>query len=296
MPKFSVKIRAFLTGLLVVAALASCGSAALAAQTQFQLRINPAPPSGGGGGGGGGFYYNNTVSFFFIAFPSGTVTLLKDGQVANTVGADSNGRAQMTLTGLTQGTYQFSAYGTDVQGRQSSPVVLTLAVTGGTAASVSDIFLPPIIALGTTELTSGSLLNVTGTTAPHAFVTISTGEKVVTALAVADGSGSYSARLDTSVFPGGSYSVKAMAALGDNLPSSSYGYPISFSIGPAAVPTPKCGKTPTDLNGDGKVNLVDFSILAYWYKRPTPPPCFDLQVNGKIDLVDFSIMAYHWTG
>ena len=56
-----------------------------------------------------------------------------------------------------------------------------------------------------------------------------------------------------------------------------------------------------DLNGDCRVNLVDFSIAAYWYTR-TLSSDFALkeqeQLNGdsKISLIDFSIMAYYWTG
>jgi hypothetical protein len=44
------------------------------------------------------------------------------------------------------------------------------------------------------------------------------------------------------------------------------------------------------------VNLVDFSILAYWYLKPNPDPKVDLNSDGIVDLVDFSILAYYWTG
>ena len=52
----------------------------------------------------------------------------------------------------------------------------------------------------------------------------------------------------------------------------------------------------SDVNSDTKINLVDFSILAYWYKRESPPTNVDLNADGKIDLVDLSIMAFYWTG
>jgi len=52
-----------------------------------------------------------------------------------------------------------------------------------------------------------------------------------------------------------------------------------------------------DLNSDGKVNLVDFSIAAYWYGRVFLPAAkaSDLNSDGKVDLADFSIMAYYWS-
>lgn len=51
-----------------------------------------------------------------------------------------------------------------------------------------------------------------------------------------------------------------------------------------------------DITGDSYVNLVDFSIVAYWYKRANPPVSVDLNADGKVDLIDFSIMAFNWTG
>ncbi len=51
-----------------------------------------------------------------------------------------------------------------------------------------------------------------------------------------------------------------------------------------------------DLNGDKKVNSVDFSILlAFW--RKTPPfknPCVDINKDNKVSSVDFSILLYEW--
>jgi hypothetical protein len=51
-----------------------------------------------------------------------------------------------------------------------------------------------------------------------------------------------------------------------------------------------------DFNNDCKVNLIDFSILKYWYQKNNPPSGVDLNKDKKIDIVDFSIMAYYWTG
>ena len=49
-----------------------------------------------------------------------------------------------------------------------------------------------------------------------------------------------------------------------------------------------------DLNGDGKVNLVDFSImLAHWGTNYAPA---DLNGDGTVDLPDLSILLFNWTG
>ena len=52
-----------------------------------------------------------------------------------------------------------------------------------------------------------------------------------------------------------------------------------------------------DLNKDGKVSLIDFSILLYWWdKLPFVDPCIDINQDDNVNLPDFSIMLYHWTG
>jgi len=52
-----------------------------------------------------------------------------------------------------------------------------------------------------------------------------------------------------------------------------------------------------DINKDGSINIVDFSILMYfWHQTPPSNPCVDLNKDGTVDLTDFSIMLYWWTG
>jgi hypothetical protein len=36
--------------------------------------------------------------------------------------------------------------------------------------------------------------------------------------------------------------------------------------------------------------------MAYWYNNEAPPALIDLNKDGKINLSDFSILAFNWTG
>ena len=56
-----------------------------------------------------------------------------------------------------------------------------------------------------------------------------------------------------------------------------------------------CEKTATDMDCDGRVDIIDFSIMYYWYERASPPTRVDLNKDGAVDIYDFSIMAYYWT-
>lgn len=57
----------------------------------------------------------------------------------------------------------------------------------------------------------------------------------------------------------------------------------------------ECPRVIADINCDGKVNLVDFSIMYYWFEKAPVPRRVDLNRDGRVNIFDFSIMAYYWT-
>jgi hypothetical protein len=119
---------------------------------------------------------------------------------------------------------------------------------------------------------------------------------------VTDKNGIYLYNFDTSFLDLGLHSTKSKASIGNQLVSG-YSNSVNFKVGTKnilATPPKKC-PLKGDLNSDCKVNLVDFSIAAYWYKKPLSPAMKTMEKErlggfGTIDLRDFSIMAYYWTG
>ena len=52
-----------------------------------------------------------------------------------------------------------------------------------------------------------------------------------------------------------------------------------------------------DINNDHMVNIVDFSILMYfWNQKNSKNKCSDVNADGTVNVFDFSIMLYWWTG
>lgn len=50
-----------------------------------------------------------------------------------------------------------------------------------------------------------------------------------------------------------------------------------------------------DLNADNRCDLMDLSILLYYFDRPVPPGSrYDYNQDGKVDLIDISILFYYW--
>jgi len=50
-----------------------------------------------------------------------------------------------------------------------------------------------------------------------------------------------------------------------------------------------------DLNCDGRVDIIDISILLYWFDKPNVSPKVDLNADGRTDMTDLSILVYYWT-
>lgn len=67
--------------------------------------------------------------------------------------------------------------------------------------------------------------------------------------------------------------------------------PPRLPLPPPVGPAPLC----VDLNGDGVVNLTDFSILLYNWGVPKDARV-DCNSDGVVNLIDLSIMLYWWTG
>lgn len=64
-------------------------------------------------------------------------------------------------------------------------------------------------------------------------------------------------------------------------------------IGEEPPRTGEC-RSIADLNCDGYVDIVDFSIMYYWFERADPPRRVDLYQDQTIDIADFSVMAHYW--
>jgi len=64
---------------------------------------------------------------------------------------------------------------------------------------------------------------------------------------------------------------------------------------PKPEPKPSKPKPDPDFNDDGKINIVDLSILLFWYgKTGSEIIPYDLNEDNMIDIADVSILFYYW--
>ncbi len=288
----------------VIRALDTFGNV-IATSTQVSATPAGTTTGGGGGGGGGGGVYTppasaTGVTFSGRAYPNRAVTLLKDGQVAVTTIAGPDARFEVGLTGLSAGSFLFALYSEDSRNVRSDLVTIPVSLTAGATTYVSGIFIAPTIEVDKLEVKRGETIAIFGQSVPESEITISvhSGEEFLVKTP-SDSSGVYLLNFDTTKLEFGDHATKSRATVSTEV--SPFGKLANFKVGAKTVlmGDTRCGKA--DMNCDGKVNLVDFSIVAYWYKRPLSSSFTELEKiylngDGKITIVDFSIMAYYWTG
>lgn len=259
--------------------------------------------STGGGDSGGGTppppppQEVTGVNFSGRAYPLSTVTLLKDAQIMATTIAGPDSLFEISLTNLSAGNYNFSIYGEDDAGNRSSLFTFNIYISRGATTNVSGIYISPTISVDKSQVKQGDNIAIFGQSTPNSQVTIgvnSEHEQFVTT--PADAQGIYLYNFNTLSLEKGNHLTKSKSSYNGEI--SSFSRSVGFVVGDKNVvrSDDACGAGIGDLNCDTAVNLIDFSIMAYWYERANVPDEVDLNHDGKINLVDFSILAYYWTG
>jgi cysteine-rich repeat protein len=260
----------------------------------------PPPPPGGGGGGGG--VMDGTIPVRALtrvilegkAYPNTSINVLKDGQLVGVVASDSSANFSYEASNATPGPTTFGFWAVDGRGIRSITFTTTFQVTQNAVTTVSNVFLPPTIDLSAKKITLGSPIETFGATAPLAKVSLFIDrEKTARISATSTGDGLWGASVPTELLADEAFhAVKAIFeqfAVG-GAAKSGYSQAVNFYIGSRDANFPKNG----DLNGDGKVNLIDFSILLFHWNSSND--IADLNSDGKVGLTDFSIQLFNWTG
>lgn len=248
---------------------------------------------GGGGGGGGGGGNLTEVVFSGRAYPYSPVIILKNGIESVRTVSGGDGKFEVHVKNLSSGSYTFSILAEDDNGRRSTLYTFPLYITNGISTTISGIYIAPTIAVDKTVVQKGDVISIFGQSAPNALITISVNSSEPHFLnTYSDPDGVYLSTFNTSVLEYGAHTTKSQSTFLTE--STSYSPLVEFQVGNMNVLTTCADRG--DLTGDCRVNIIDFSILAYWYGRINPPISLDLSGDKKITLVDFSIMAYYWTG
>jgi len=260
------------------------------------------PPGGGGGGGGGGSTPPETgVNFSGRAYPLSKVIILRDGVIAVQTIAGPDARFRVSVGNLNPGSYNFTVRATDENGVIGNPFSFPVFISQGSTTDVSGIFLAPTIDVNKAEVKKGDDIVIFGQTVPESNVTIEVNsETQVFVNAESDEDGVYLYNFNSTPLEYGSHSSRSKANL-ETGESSGFGTRVAFRVGDQNIAKDPIQITcRADLNTDGKINLVDFSIAAFWYNKILTGDIIIVEANCLnadkiINLVDFSIMAFNLT-
>lgn len=268
--------------------------------------------SGGGGGSGGregstaggGFESTDApyqsgdarVVISGYAYPNSSVGILVDGKFFNTTKASATGAYSITLDEIARGVYTFGVYASGQDQTKSSTFSTSFTVTGGRTSALSNINVAPSILVNPDPVNPGQTLTASGYALPNATVSIQNGKLRSTIMkditVTSNASGFWTTIIDTAGFSVGTYQIRAKSTQTDGI-STNWSEYTFYGVGQSA-------ETPinADLNRDGKINLIDFSILLFWWNTnggDSDPPA-DINRDGRVSLTDFSIMLFAWTG
>jgi hypothetical protein len=209
-----------------------------------------------------------------------------------------DGSFNIRLDAVSSGGHLFGFYAEDAGSRRSPTITVGLSVVSGAVTTISDIFFAPTIDVDKSEVKQGNPITVFGLAIPGSAVTITLhSDEPATFTTKADAAGLYSYTFLTDSLSAGPHSVQSSSATSGSGKATSAS--VGFSVSNRDIAKQKAAPNVAasgDINGDGKVNLIDFSVAAFWYKKPNPPKSADINGDGQVNLVDLSIMASNWSG
>lgn len=291
-------------GILQVAYLEECddGNNTSGDFCSASCTIEPAGSGGGGSSGGGSSsrggsdddFGDTQINVSGRAYPGRTVHVILDAVEVGTVRADSNGYFDFA-TAANPGTNSMGFWALDDEGNRSITFNTTFDVTQGAITNVNGVLLPPTLVAESQNINPGDTLNLSGQAIPEVDIEVHFNNSEYVVPAVADADGKWALSYNTAGLPAAEYVVKARYQVGSgNLTTdSSFSTALQLFLGVDGSPT-----TPSDLNRDGFVDLIDFSILIFWWQTnggDSDPPA-DINGNGNVGLEDFSILLFNWTG
>lgn len=264
-------------------------------------KIEPAGSGGGGssgggsgGSGGGSVPLGDTqISVVGFAYPGRTINILIDTLTVGSVRANNVGRFEFR-TAASPGTATMGFWATDATNTRSITLNTTFDVTQGAITNISGVILPPTIRIDNANVNPGDLVRVSGQSVPSAEIELHINNSELVEKTRSDAGGNWVVNLNTSKLRVAEHTLKARSVTGTPplTTQSSFSSALQLFVGVSGRVT-----TPSDLNRDGRVNLVDFSILIFWWGTNggnSNPPA-DINANGRVGIEDFSILLFNWT-
>ncbi len=223
-------------------------------------------------------YPGSKIQVFFKSSQDGQYREVPQGTY--TVGED--GTFDVSYTGLFGGDYVFGLQAEDKAGNKSGIVQASVNLLSANTLVVRNLFMPPTLNVLRTGVRLGDVVSVSGYAAAESTIEFEIDGKQYPTSVVSGTDGYYKSLISTAQFGTGSHFIRVRQKKNDRTSSPSSNK--AFSVSKVFFPQ-------TDLNGDGKIDITDWSIfLSLWSsKDESARKRIDFNGDGKVDLADFSI-------
>jgi len=148
---------------------------------------------------------------------------------------------------------------------------------------VKDLLVPPTVGFLQRVISRGQPVIIIGYASPNNSIILEI-DNIIKKEAKVEKDGSYKVAVDTGILEFGTYHVRVKQVDTSQKRESDYSPTNAFVVSHLTLPK-------TDLNGDGVVNIKDWSMfLSNWgSKDESRKKIIDLNDDGKVDIADFSI-------
>ena len=195
--------------------------------------------------------------------------------------SSSNGYFDIALKST--GTTSYGVVATDANGDRSQTKVFSFNLDLGGLDTNLSVVIPPTAKLLRSSITKGDNMVVTGYGFGNSAIQLFIDGVRIGDTARTDDTGKYRLLFNTAGLSFGSHEVMVNEVLQDGTVSD---YSIRRTITISSLFTPKA-----DFNNDAKINIQDWSIfLSRWNTAGGANGDLDLNGDGMVDIADFSIM------
>jgi len=236
--------------------------------------------------------FTSRVHFAGLAYPGAKLTMV--GLLGNNVTpmltsgvADSAGRFDLQFSGLFSGLNSFGLLIEDNSQRVSQTKFYNFDLNLASLTAL-DIFAPPTVGFLRTAVRKGDVVAVVGDATPGSKVSLQIDGDPIPGDAVALNDGSYQFLYNTAGLDIGRHTARTRQT-DQSGRFSDYSPSKAFSVSSLFMPS-------VDLNGDGKTDIIDWSILlSKWSASDvTSKKALDFNNDGKVDISDFSIFIQNF--
>lgn len=242
------------------------------------------------GGGNGGVTQQSGVRFSGFSYPNSNIFIKKGYSKDLIYKTDVNGKFSIVIP-ETNWTF-YTLFAVDSFGTRSTILNLPTVFYSGYLTEISGIRFPPTVRVDKTSVKKGDFVTISGSGLYNFPIEIIVkGKEEVSFFPYSNKEGLYSITVPFNLIKG-EYSIKARY-LEDNNSSKLY----KITVGDTTIFSKESTiNIPGDCNFDQRIDLTDFSIMAFFFGKKNPSICVDLNRDGIINLVDFSIIAFYWNG